>query len=198
LEFDYIIGLDLGQASDFTALAVVERHRRPIRPQQASYALRHLQRFRLGTPYTQIVPAVARMTRIAPLAGRVAVVVDQTGVGRPVVDMLRGALIQAPVIPVTITAGRALKITADGSHRVPKKTLVLCLQRLLNAGRLKVARRLPEAKTFLQEMLNFRVRVTAAIHETFGAWRHGEHDDLVLAVALACWQGERTKSSLCA
>ena len=188
---DYFIGLDLGQASDFTALAVVERRPGENGSEEAPYSLRHLQRFPLGTAYTAIVPAVARLANKAPLAGRVTLVVDQTGVGRPMVDMLRGALIQVPIIPVTITAGQRLTITADGSHRVPKRALVFCLQRLLNTGRLKVARTLPEAETLLQEMRNFRVRITPAVHETFGTWRDGEHDDLVLAAALACWQAER-------
>jgi hypothetical protein len=35
------------------------------------------------------------------------------------------------------------------------------------------------------------VRLTAAAHETFGVWRQGQYDDLVLAVALACWWAER-------
>ncbi len=28
-------------------------------------------------------------------------------------------------------------------------------------------------------------------HDSYGAWREGTHDDLVLAVALALWAGER-------
>jgi hypothetical protein len=190
---DYLIGLDLGQASDFTALAVVERppaldeeDRREV-----AYSLRHLQRFPLGTPYTQIVPAVARLVRSVPLERRATLVVDETGVGRPLVEMLRGASVSVPIIPVTITPGRVLKVTENGSHHVPKKELVFCLQRLVHQGRLMVARTLPEAKTLMQEMLSFNVKITAAAHETFGAWRAGEHDDLVLAVALACWQAER-------
>jgi len=38
-------------------------------------------------------------------------------------------------------------------------------------------------------MAAMRVRVTAAGREEYGAWRAGEHDDLVVAVALACWGG---------
>ena len=34
-------------------------------------------------------------------------------------------------------------------------------------------------------------RIFAAANETFGVWREGQHDDLVLAVALACWWAER-------
>ena len=39
----------------------------------------------------------------------------------------------------------------------------------------------------LREMTEMRVKMTGSGRERFGAWREGEHDDLVLAVALACW-----------
>ena len=87
MQRDYILGLDLGQTTDYSALAVLER---PVESpsKEVIYALRHLQRFPLGTPYTTIVPGVARIAAKPPLRGS-PLVVDQTGVGRPVVDMLR-------------------------------------------------------------------------------------------------------------
>jgi hypothetical protein len=45
------------------------------------------------------------------------------------------------------------------------------------------------ASVLVQELLNFRVKITEAANETFGAG-DGEHDDIVLAVALACWYAE--------
>jgi hypothetical protein len=36
-------------------------------------------------------------------------------------------------------------------------------------------------------MAEMRVKITPSGNEQYGAWREGEHDDLVLAVALACW-----------
>jgi hypothetical protein len=36
-----------------------------------------------------------------------------------------------------------------------------------------------------------RVRVKASGREEYGARRAGEHDDLVVAVALACWGGTK-------
>ena len=47
----------------------------------------------------------------------------------------------------------------------------------------------------MQEMRAFRVKITRAANETFGARREGDHDDLVLAVALAAWWGERHGSA---
>jgi hypothetical protein len=35
------------------------------------------------------------------------------------------------------------------------------------------------------------VKIPSAANETFGAWRDGDHDDPVLAVALACGLTER-------
>ena len=42
-------------------------------------------------------------------------------------------------------------------------------------------------ETLQKEMADMQVRVSVAGREQFGAWREGEHDDLVLAVAMACW-----------
>jgi hypothetical protein len=42
----------------------------------------------------------------------------------------------------------------------------------------------------VQELLGFEVRITSAGDDTYGAWHAGANDDLVLAVALACWWGE--------
>jgi hypothetical protein len=184
----YIVGLDLGQAADFTALAVLERP--ADQHSNVVYALRHLRRFTLGTPYTEIVPAVSQLVAAPPLAGRVSLVVDQTGVGRAVVDMLKRS-VSCQVVPVTITAGQNVTQAENGSRHVPKKELVTCLQLLLQARRLQIARSLPEAATLVRELENFRVKITQAAHETFGAWREGQHDDLVLAAALAGWWAER-------
>jgi hypothetical protein len=100
------------------------------------------------------------------------------------------------VVPVTITGGQAITVTPDGSYHVPKKELVTCLQVVLQARRLQIARRLPETATLVRELQSFQVRITAAAHETFGIWREGQHDDLVLATALAAWLGENHRIAL--
>ena len=43
-------------------------------------------------------------------------------------------------------------------------------------------------------MAAMRVRQTPAGHEQYGAWREGEHDDLVFAVALAHWGAKSVAS----
>ena len=193
----YFVGLDLGQAQDFTALAVLTRPRLTGRECPADrkppYAVPHLKRYLLGTPYPVIVAAVVELLRTSKLHGSM-LVVDQTGVGRAVVDMLTEAMkgkVFATCRSVTITAGHDVTVGENGQYRVPKKELVGCLQVLLQSRRLHVARALPEAAILVRELETFRVKITESANETFGAWREGQHDDLLLAVALAAWSGER-------
>lgn len=189
----YIMGLDLGQSKDYTALAVLEI---PV-PKVVNnvveapvYSVRHLKRWDLGTNYPAIVADVHQLAMGEPFQGRAAIAVDQTGVGRAVVDLLRVAQVPG-LVPILITAGHAITVGDDGACHVPKKELVSVLQVLLQKRRLKVASSLQHAETLTKELANFKVKITAAANETFEAWREGDHDDLVLAVAMAGWLAER-------
>ena len=57
----------------------------------------------------------------------------------------------------------------------------------MEQGALQIAEGMREGATLVREMSEMRVKVSGSRNEQFGAWRNGEHDDLVLAVALACW-----------
>ena len=70
---------------------------------------------------------------------------------------------------------------------MPKRDLITGLQVMLEGQKLVVARGLKEGPALLAEMAEMGVRVSALGRESYGAWREGTHDDLVLAVALACW-----------
>ena len=69
--------------------------------------------------------------------------------------------------------------------------MVAKLQALLQSRRLRLAPVLPEAATLVRVLAAFQVKVTTATEEELVAWREGAHDDLVLAVAVAAWIGER-------
>ena len=186
----FVLGLDLGQASDYTALVIVETTEPPHdRDAEPTLAIRHLQRMALATPYPRICEYIAGLLQRQPLVGNCDLVVDKTGVGTPVVDLLRRY--GCSPIAVTITGGDA--VTRDGDDwRIPKRDLVAVLQVLMQEARLKCAD-VPGAEILQAELLNFRVKVNALTgNDSYGAgpasaWREGEHDDLVLAAALACW-----------
>src|SRR5262249_17464222 len=138
----FLLGLDLGQTQDFTALAVLERRAGATAGVKPAYALRHIQRFPLGTACTEIVSAVATLGRKEPLR-QAPLVVDQTGVGRAVVDMLRQTA--SGVIAVTITSGHAVTRAEDGSYHVPKKELITALQVVMQGRRCRNCRSPPHA-----------------------------------------------------
>ncbi len=194
----YFVGLDLGQSQDFTALAVLERVELRGEWDAAAWAwrktaalqLRHLERVALGTPYPEIVERVRELTRAPELKGKVHLIVDATGVGRPVVDLLRKGELKCRLWPALITAGSAEGLH-EGYYRVPKRDLIVGLQVLFQRGGLQIAEGLNDGPTLVGELTQMQVKVTSERNEKYGVWREGGHDDLVLATALACWAARK-------
>src|SRR5262245_5224609 len=190
----FVVGLDLGQSADYTAAAVnhVTHIPAPAGPEGEwvkVHAVRHLERWPLLTSYLDVVADVRRM--LERLEGA-TLAVDKTGVGTAVVDVFRSADLPCRLVPVLITGGHQT-LEGGGEWHVPKKELVSAVQAALQQRRLKVAPKLKEAPTLRRELEGFRVKVSAATgNETFEAWRERDHDDLVLAVALAVWLAEST------
>lgn len=182
----FIVGLDLGQAQDYTALSILER----LPGKEYAYHVRHLERCR-GRSYPDIVDKVFTMMHSPALDGNAVLVVDQTGVGAPVVDMFG----KVGLKPIGIFIHGGDKTSNEGSTwRVPKRSLVGVLQVLLQTDRLKVASRLPLGPVLSQEMLNFKCKIDpVTAHDSYSAWREQDHDDLVLSVAMAAWFGERSR-----
>jgi hypothetical protein len=187
----FILGLDLGQAQDYSALAIDQVTELPPegdKPPKRHHAIRHLQRWPLKTSYLKI------LRDVAALVGKVknpTLVIDGTGVGVAVVDLFRHGRLPGRLVSVTITAGTQTH-PVDGGYSVAKKELVSSIQAAIQTRRLQVAPLLDEAATLKQELALFRSKVsTATGHESFEALRERDHDDLVLAVALAVWFGER-------
>jgi hypothetical protein len=182
----YFIGVDLGQRQDHTAIAVIERA-------EGLMMVRHIERVALGTPYPMVVASLREMVCRKEVRGRCALVVDGTGVGAPVVDMLRGAGLGCEITAVTITGGEREHRGGGGQRvTVPKRDLMAGVQVALEQGDMRIARRLKQAGSLVRELVD--VRMTAGLGSgrvRIGADGYGEHDDLVVAVALACWRARR-------
>ncbi len=192
-----LIGIDLGQAQDFTAICIVEKHQeygkwpnQHARIGEPFYLVRFLERPPLGTSY----PAIIERTRqiYKGLEGRKELVLDATGCGRPVFDSFK----QARLNPVGISIHGGNTVTKEKSiYNVPKRDLAGGLQVLYQNERIKVSSQLTEAQTLNDELLNFKAKINVNTgHDSYEAWREGVHDDLVLAVACACWYGEKGAS----
>jgi hypothetical protein len=190
-------GLDVGQAADYTVLSIVERKPaiRQTERRRWSYDVRYLQRWPLGTPYTQIATDLADLYRRPPLPWTY-LAVDFTGVGRPVVETLAAARVTATIRPILITSGHDVGKKPYGyagimtAYHVPKKELITTLQVVFQARLIRIPRSLPLSDRLVRELSDFRVKITRAANEKFGAWADGQHDDMVLSLALAVWLSE--------
>lgn len=192
-------GLDLGQAQDFSALAILQVSGTDVKYDipggtQILECLplthvhcRHLERFPLMTRYTDIVQTV--QSRLKRLKGQSFLAVDKTGVGAGPFELLEAARLNP--IGITITGGDKAQ---QGAHvrdqRVPKRDLVGSVQVALQNRILKFDR-IPFEATLKKEIQNFRVKISAEGHDTYNNWRESDHDDLLLAVAIACWTAEQ-------
>ncbi|HZZ82579.1 MAG TPA: hypothetical protein VFE62_29035, partial [Gemmataceae bacterium] len=134
----------------------------------------------------------AASANVVPLANA-TVVVDATGVGLAVVDLVaRLPGMWDRVVRVVVTAGQAASYDRGtvGWH-VPRKELIGVLQTLMQTGRLAIASSLPEARTLVEEMQLFKARAKAASGDALEDWRERDHDDLVLSLALPLWYAEQ-------
>jgi hypothetical protein len=79
----------------------------------------------------------------------------------------------------------------DGKFHVVKRQLVRVLQMLLGTNRLDIRPQNALAEVLKREARTFTVRITPAGNEKYeSGWRERVHDELVLAMALACWAAE--------
>jgi hypothetical protein len=215
------IGVDLGQQRDYTAISITERVLLPtgsysrvpyydwdtqrmrshsVEVGKPEYRVRHLERPALGTSYVEVVERILEL--LTSLEDKELVLaVDTTGVGRPVADMLKAGIRdwlesnrrrEITSAWITITGGDSVTKAEGGGLRVPKRDLASAPLLLMQNKQLKIAAEMPLTETLRKELLNFKVKINiATAHDSYEAWREGDHDDLVLSVALACWAGER-------
>ena len=193
-DVDYYLGVDLGQRRDYSAMAVVSKFvpRRKernwatwgydVHEGAPVFRLEGLERLALETTYPNVVRRVKDAVQILRQQGSCTVVVDATGVGGPVVDWLRKADLQCPIVPVIITG--ADRATVDkGVYNTPRRDLLAAVGVLLADHRLKVKKGLaawPALKKELQSL------------GKDGQSRGCAHDDLAMAAALACWRARFT------
>lgn len=201
------IGVDIGQVADPSAIVVVEvAARRPIRKAREAWGrwgdyvpsklethflVRHVERRPLREPYpdvaTRLVGVVEGVHEMfqdvedfMPL-----LLVDSTGVGRPVVDMIRGPLRgRAMLTPVVFTGTERLEHGQGGELRMGKTHMVSRLTALMQQRRLHIPDE-PAFRELAKEMDDYELRVNSKAHLQAGAFKSGAHDDLATALGLA-------------
>jgi len=200
----YLLGLDLGQSQDSTALIAASVTENAAADHE--YDVGHIERVGLGTRYPEVVKHVCDvvdylrrpyhvpgMPKGIEKRADVYLIIDYTGVGRPVADMFLDAKPNCNLTLITITGGGAVTADPTGGWRVPKRDLASSVQVVLQDMRVRWAKGLPLVPELKRELTGFRVKINARGHDSYGAgedWRSAPHDDLVLALAMLVWYGE--------
>ncbi len=181
----FYLGIDLGQRRDNTAIAIVEKieTRTPWGTEFQSLHCRHAERVPLGTPYALVVERVKQIIQTQPLRDNCAIAVDATGVGAPVVEMMRRAGLGCDISAVTITGGGTASSVGD-KHNVPKADLWAGITIMLERDELRISTQMPCATTLARELAG----ISAVTLEA----PPGGRDDLAIALALAVWKARRS------
>lgn len=195
----WVVGLDLGQSHDYTALSVLNHRLVPLNEFEENktarhfkqkstehFEARHLERLPLGTSYVDVVAHVGNVLARPPLNAGAKLVIDESGVGRPVGDLLDVAGLRP--VRVTITGGLETTRHGPNSFHVSKQQIVSALDARLHTSELRFAAAISEAGNLASELKNFERHVTASGRNTFSASARGTgNDDLVLSVGIALW-----------
>lgn len=191
------MGVDIGQRVDPTTIVVVEAFKieRPDRKPDYQFEIRHMERLAIGTPYPAVGARIANV--VATIEERtvainhqppgLTLIVDATGVGRPVTDIVKDALhgSRCKLTAATFTHGDRLDTTSRHEWRVGKAFLVSRLQALFQTQRIKLPANHPEAQAMAKELVDYELKVDPDGQDKYGAFKVGTHDDLVTALGLA-------------
>lgn len=196
----YFLGVDFGSQQDYTALALVRRNE-VIKASQnevgiitqedlkVEYQLLFLERIDLGTAYHLVVDRVKSILKDEDLRGEIMVLPDATGVGIPIIQMMRRAGV-APMVGITIHGGTSVSKSEHG-YGVPKRDLVSSLVMVVQSKRMKIASDISYRAQLVHEMQSFTLKTTSGGSDTYEALMEKDHDDLVMALSMAVWYAER-------
>jgi len=203
-------GLDLGQRVDYSASVLIER--KEMRQAQEKlpgteewemealtavslYEVRNVHRWDLGTAYADVVQDVFNALQHPELHTTTRLVVDATGVGVPVIEMMQRGPYRLNPQGIMITAGNSVGMGKDGMYNVSKRILITMLQTLVQSQRIRVSPKMEHYAELMREMKAFSLKLTAARNDTYEAWSEQDHDDIVMALAVAVWLAEHELGS---
>jgi hypothetical protein len=196
---DFLVGLSVGQGPQPSGVVVVERLAVQVPDAGRHYACRHLRRWvPPDTAYPTLVSNLNDMFSDASLKRGDLIVEAGPGI-KAVVPFLRRKRVPARIHPVEIRVS-AEDAPVEGIWRIAKASIIETTRQMLQEDRLvfddqmppEVMKTTPSAQTIYQALLNYPYNRTPAANDAFAS-RDGADDDLILAVALACWFGERCR-----
>ena len=198
-----LIGMDLGQLQDYTAISVVRvietqtpvtLEDNPNRRHKAydkfmTYQVLHLERFK-GKTYSQALDRVAIvMDHPSMFLDAKELILDASGLGQPVLEMAYSRDFDS-VTGVVITGGEQARYN-DGKYHVPRTELISCLVSVFQSQRITIAGDLEHKDILIGELSSLQVKKRPSGHEAYESAKATEHDDMVLSLGMAIWLSEK-------
>jgi len=204
----FCLSVDLGSENDYTAFSLLERvekiqdknilsyNSRPVMDTPitvtAELHLVHMERVPLKTPYPTIVEKIGFIVNRPEFVDQIALVVDRTGVGIPVIQMM----FQQGLAPIGITIHGGERVSSSkDNYGVPKRDLVTALLNAYYMKRFKTKspEEMPIIKDFRDELAGFQMKINKATgSDSYEAWLERIHDDLVMSAAMGVWWLDQT------
>jgi hypothetical protein len=178
IQTDFFIGLSLGDAGQPTGVVAVERRAERdvdgflLNP---TYTIPNFKSYPPETSYRRITTEVIANLERAPKG--TCLVIDRTAVGDQIVAEI-GCLVPAHA------SCNQFRVAPD--RATSRANLIAVVRVLLEKKNLKINAELAETALLLRELRSFGKRPLLSTPDPF-AWRVREHDDLVLAAAIALW-----------
>jgi hypothetical protein len=216
---EYIIAVDIGKKRDFFATMVIRDVPRILEGVKSldapdrivhHYQIVHASQAK-GLRFEQMTDAVLTLAGHKELTNNSDLLIDGTGVGEALVDLLRqkGAL----PIPIVFTGGdQAREVYAEMGAvfgntpgrlqamrtikeiRVPKADLVSAGVLLAQQGRIGIAKGLPLKAEIERQFIGFRGKVNEKTGRIkYEAETEELHDDLIVCYLMAAWWTTRDR-----
>ena len=167
-----VLGYDVAQSVDYSAVVINEYD-------GLTHSIRHIQRMEPNTEYPDQVHLILQLLKHSHID---CVCLDASGVGRPVLDMLRKEHIRP--VGIVISGGR--EATFKGRlWTVPKTDLVTTTILAFQNNLIRIAK-LPETKILLNELNQYEITIAKNGHTGFSA-PSGKHDDVIMALFLSIY-----------
>lgn len=183
----YSVGVDLGgRGDDPSALVVVKAEQRPYMTGRGfEQALTPPEYTVVFTETLNTPEATDTVDWLAKRLGQLRnwrLLVDQSGLGGPVVSMIEQAGIA--VTGVTMTAGAAISQKGN-SVNVSKNLLFENTSTVLEGGQLIIAHDLPEKEELINECMSIQLTTTSSGNTVLASSGRGHHADRFVALSLA-------------
>ncbi len=188
----HIVSLSLGTVAEPSAVVVIEPRTKfwraegqdRTRDSENHFDAIWLERFPAGRPIPAVVARVSELVSGERLAKNCHLLLDITSTGAAPLRVFESRGLYPQPIELTNTGSEEY---SGGVRRVPLRDVIGAAQVVLQTNRLKVASALELASTLVGDLQSFDPKPAARSLDLRG----GRNSDLVFALAVALWWGDR-------